>query len=228
MGRSTRCRRWRRRTGPGRPRRRDVLHRGAEVAEGLATETGHAELQPVEVLRPVDLLAEPAARLGARVAGHEGLEVEQLRQLVLKLPAAHVVVPVAELQRGHAEGHRGVEGEPRMLADEVVVGGVVHVGLTRRDGIEGLEGADQLAGGLELDLHLAVGHGVDVVGAALGGVVDAGQSPPPRGDHGQLDPALREGGRGVGRHRGGRHGGGAEGRRREEFAALHVVQSPGC
>mgnify|MGYP000087227078 CR=1 FL=1 len=39
----------------------------------------------------------------------------------------------------------------RVLTHEVVVGAVIHVGLTGRDGVEDFEGTDKLASGLEVD-----------------------------------------------------------------------------
>ena len=109
----------------------------------------------------------------------------------MQLNPAILIVPVGEFLRGHAHRHRSEEGIARMLADEVVVGPVIHVGLARGDGVEDLEGPHELARGLEIDGQLAVGHRGDRVGAALGRVMDAREAARPGGHQGQRPVALR-------------------------------------
>ena len=78
-----------------------------------------------------------------------------------------------------------------MLTDEVIVGTVIHVGLTGGHCVENLERADQFASGLQIDGKLAIGHGGDAVGDTLSAVVDTGKAASPGRDHGQGAFALR-------------------------------------
>jgi len=97
-----------------------------------------------------------------------------------------------------------------MLADEIVIRPVIHVGLTRGHRVEDLEGADQFAGRLQIDGKLAIGHRGDGVGDTLGCVMHPGKAAAPGGHHGQRALALgvkRRGQRG-GRGRGGAADGG--------------------
>ena len=107
--------------------------------------------------------------------------------------AVTVVVPVGQFLCGHAEGHSREERVSRVLTDEIVVSGVIHVGLTGGHGVENLERAYKLTCGFDLDGQRAVGHRVDAVGHTLGGVKHACQTAAPAGDHGQRLLALRIG-----------------------------------
>ena len=77
-----------------------------------------------------------------------------------------------------------------MLADEIVIRAVIHVGLARGHRVEDLEGADQFAGRLQIDGQLAVGHRGDGVGDALGCVMHPGKAAAPGGDQRQRALAL--------------------------------------
>ena len=100
------------------------------------------------------------------------------------LPAA-VVIPVGHFLRGAAEGHGGEEGIARVLADEVVVGGVIHVGLPRGHGVEHFQRAHKLARCLLVDGQAAVGDLVDIVDEIAGRIVQHGKPARPGRDHGQ-------------------------------------------
>src|SRR5262249_60363454 len=90
-----------------------------------------AELEPDEVLGGFQLLAEPAAHLGAGVAADERVNVVLLPELDEQLLPVAVDEPGVLLAPIEAEWHRTEQREGRILADEVISGGVA-----------GLHGAD--------------------------------------------------------------------------------------
>src|SRR6266478_8928218 len=79
-----------------------------------------AELETLEVVDRVDLLAEPAAHLTAGVAGEQGNAIEFLVEFVEHLPAAAEHVPGLVKALVGSEWHRSAEGEGRVLAEVVV------------------------------------------------------------------------------------------------------------
>ena len=175
----------------------------------MAAEAGHPELEALQVFRRVDRLAEPAAALGAGLAGDERAQAEDFAQLGMQRLTAAGIVPGHQLGRGHPEGHGGEEGEGRVLADEVVIGGVIHVGLAGDDGIEALQAGAGLVGALGVDGELSVGDVGDAFGEAGNRIPHARQADRPAGDHGQS--ALALGVERRGQRRGGGRGGAADG-----------------
>jgi hypothetical protein len=71
----------------------DLLRHDAELGEHLAGDAGDAHLQALQVGDGLDLLAEPAAHLGARVAGRHRVDVVLLVELVEELVAAALEQP---------------------------------------------------------------------------------------------------------------------------------------
>ena len=122
---------------------------------------------PMRIFRPlrsstrVDLLAEPAAHLGAGIAARHAVDALRGVELVQQVDAAAVVQPGVLLARVEAERHRGAEGEGRVLAPVVVGGGVAHLDGAGRDRVRRLQAGDQFAGREDLDLELAVGRIAD-------------------------------------------------------------------
>src|SRR6185437_5573783 len=95
---------------------RGRLRRRAESAIDLAAEAERADLQPLEIVEPLELAAEPAAHAHAGIAAHERLDAERRIELVPQpLPAAHMN-PGDVLERGEPERHRRVVGSGRLLA----------------------------------------------------------------------------------------------------------------
>ena len=108
----------------------------------------------------------------------------------MKSHAVAMVVPVVELSRGHAERHAGEERKARMLVDEVVVSGVVHVCLTCGHSIKNLERADEFASSFNFDGQRTVCDGSDVVSSFLSRIKHASKATAPRRDHRQRALAL--------------------------------------
>ena len=102
----------------------NVLRHDAELREDRAAETADAELQPVQVVERVDLLAEPAAHLRAGIARRQRVDVELLVELVHQLDAAAVIHPGVLHAAVEPERHGGAEGESRILAQIIVARGV--------------------------------------------------------------------------------------------------------
>src|SRR5690606_21319573 len=87
----------------------EVRHRGAQLLPDLAAEARRAEAQALDVLEALDLVAEPAAGLGAGIARQEALHAELVVDFVPDLLAAEEAHPGRELARGHAVRHAGEE-----------------------------------------------------------------------------------------------------------------------
>ena len=189
-----------RRKVAGRPQELDAVDRAAlqgrvdvrhaqrhghrtQPLEQLAAQAGAAQLEPLEIGQPVDLVPEPAAHLQAGVAGHERLEPERRVELVpQRLPAA-VLDPGLMLGRGQAERHRGEERRRLDLAGPVERGAVAHLGGAGIDRVEHLQRRHQLAGGEQLHGEPAAAELADPVGQALGVHARPRQVAWPRGDH---------------------------------------------
>ncbi len=137
---------------------RKRLYRCAGQLECLTTDARHTELQAAEIVSRVDLFVEPTARLHVRASTAERLQVEDLAELVMEIVSAAMIVPSHEFFSGRAERYRREVVQARMLAAEVVVGGMVDVSLTGRYGVEHLEGTDEFASSFLFDGDLTVGH----------------------------------------------------------------------
>ena len=150
----------------------DLLGHHAEPRQHLAGQAADAELEALEVVQRLDLLAEPAAHLGAGVAAGDVVDVVVLEELAHQLQAAAFHHPGGLLAAVEAEGQRGVEGEGRVLADVPVRGGVATLDGAVLDRVQHAGGRDDLAGGEQGDLELAAGGRRDAPGDGLGGAED--------------------------------------------------------
>src|SRR5262249_52306032 len=98
----------------------DLLRHHAEPLQSLAGPAADPELEALEIVDRLDLLAEPAAHLRASVAADERVHVELLAELVHQLEAVAVVVPGVLLTAIETERHGAEQGPGRILADEIV------------------------------------------------------------------------------------------------------------
>ena len=149
--------------------------RGAKLGHDVAAEARNAHLEPLEIVRGVDFLVEPAAHLDARVAAHHALEAEIAGQLVPQLLSAAEADPGVDLGVGQTERHRREVRPAGMLALPVVVGSVIGLRVAGRDLVERIERADPLTGREILDLDAAFGHVLDALGKALRAGAKAGK-----------------------------------------------------
>src|SRR6185436_11960092 len=94
----------------------DLLRHHAQLCEDLARKAADAQLQSLQVLDGLDLLAVPAAHLRAGVAGEERMDAVFLEEVVENRVASAHVPPRVELATVHAEGDRRPEGEGGILA----------------------------------------------------------------------------------------------------------------
>ena len=149
--------------------RRQQLRRDPELLHHLGAEPEEAHLQALHLVDRLDLLAEPARRLGADAEAIDGDEIVLGVDLLAQLVAAAEPFPGQELAEARPERHRGEEGERRILAG--VIAGRRPARLDRALGhrVEALERRDQRARLEELDLELAAGHALDVLGEAHAG-----------------------------------------------------------
>ena len=90
--------------------------------------------------------------------------------------AATVVVPVCQLLCCAAEWYGSVIGVGWVLTDEIVIGRVVHVGLTGGHGVKYFEGANQLARSFLVDGQRAIRHLVNHVVQVCGRIVQHGET----------------------------------------------------
>ena len=117
----------------------DLLRHHAELLQRLAGPAADAELEALEIVDGLDLVAEPAAHLRPRVAARQRVDVELLAELVHQLQAVAIVVPRILLPGVEAERHRAEQRPGRVLADEVVGGGVADLDGAVLHGVEHLQ-----------------------------------------------------------------------------------------
>ena len=110
----------------------------------------------------VDLLAETATHLGARVAACDAVDVVLLAELVEHVLAAVILKPGILLARIQPERNRAIKRKGRVLADEVIGGGMTHLDRGVAHRIDRLQGRNDLASGESLNLKLVVGGFGDV------------------------------------------------------------------
>src|SRR3954471_19642569 len=95
----------------------DLLRHDAEFGQHMAAHACDAELEALEILDRLDLLAEPAAHLRAGVAAQDRMRLEGLQRFVAKLSAAAERPPGMLVAMIHAERRAGRIGQRRLLAD---------------------------------------------------------------------------------------------------------------
>ena len=145
---------------------RQQLGRHAELLHDLRAEAEEAHLHALELGHRLHLVAEPAR--GLRRDG-EGVDRDQAVlgvDLVAQLVAAAEPLPAEELADRRPERHRGEEGERRILAGVVARRRPARFDGALRHRVEAFQRRDQRARLVELDLELAGGQPLDVLGKA--------------------------------------------------------------
>ena len=155
----------------------DVLRHAAHALDDLAGEAADAELQALEVGGGLDLLAIPAAHLGAGVSAREIDDVVGLVEIAHQRQAVAVVHPRRHLPRVEAERNRAAEGEALVLAEEVVRCRVRDLDRGRLHAVDHAERRHQLAGRVRGDRELAAGHVADLLGEHFGRTEDRVERP---------------------------------------------------
>ncbi len=215
----------------------DVLDADPQLGHDPTAHAGDAHLEPLERGEIGDLALEPAAHLDAGVSGGQAAHAEVGVQSVHQVQAATFQQPGVLLAGGQAEGDAGVKGQGGVLAQVVVARALSDLDGALLDGVEHLEGWDQLAGGVDADGEQAAAHGLDPGGEHLGGAEDgvqrageaAGEAPADAGAAaGGADGAFARGAR-LGAVAGGEGGGGgAHQRGAEEGAAVRAQETSSC
>ena len=139
-----------------------LLRHHADLLQHLTGDAADAELQPGEIGDRLDLLAEPAAHLGAGVAAGETDHAVFLEELVAELHAAALIPPGVLHARIEAERHRRIDRKGRILADVIIRDGVAHLDGAVGGRIKRLQARNDFAGGKYLNLEFVVGHFRDV------------------------------------------------------------------
>ncbi len=145
----------------------DLLRHDAKLFNHLAGQTGNAHLHALEIVDGVDFLAEPAAHLHAGIAGNHAIELVLGVKLVQQRVAVALIEPGIGQARIEAEGDRGADRKGRVLADIVVGAGMAHFHRAGGDGIRRLQAGDDFAGCKHLNVEIAVGRVLHVVGNIL-------------------------------------------------------------
>ena len=143
------------------------VDRGAHAGEHVDRDADGAELQALEVVGLGDRLLEPAERLGRHRAVGERHHVGADRgvELVEQLLAAAVFVPGQQHVGVHAEGRARAPQRQRVLLAVVIdEHAVAAVERALGDRVEQAEGRHHGAGRQHLDLEVAAGHVVDLLG----------------------------------------------------------------
>jgi hypothetical protein len=146
---------------------RDLLRNDAELGQHMAAHAGDAEFQALQVVDGLDLLAEPAAHLGAGVAAQDRMGLERLQRLVAEIGATAERPPGMLVAMVHAERRAGRIGQRRLLADVEIQRRLRHLDGRRADGVERLQAGYDLARRKGLDLEFVVGGVGDVFGEGL-------------------------------------------------------------
>ena len=195
----------------------ELLRHDADLLQHLAGDAADAELQAGQIGDRLDLLAEPAAHLGAGIAAGEADHAVLLEELVAELLAAALVPPGVLLARVEAERHRRVDRKGRILADIIIGDGVAHLDGAVGGRVQRLQAGNDFARRKHLDLELVVGHFGDVFRQLLGAAIDRVE---------RLREARRQApldlGRGLRNGRRGNGGRGRTGRRNlQKITTLH-------
>ena len=150
----------------------NLLRHHANLLQHLAGNSSDAKLQSGEIGNGLDLLAEPAAHLGAGIAGVKSDHAEFLEELVSELRAATLIPPGVLLARIQAERHRGIDGKGRILADVIITSGVAHLEGAIGSRVKRLQAGHDFTCGKDLDLKLVIGHFGDILRKLRGAAID--------------------------------------------------------
>ena len=203
-------------------RRADLLRHHAQLGEHQAGHTPDAELEPFQIGDGLDLFAEPAAHLCARVAGEKRDAAVVLEQRRHRLGAAAEIPPRIVLTGVRAVRNRGGERERRVLAEIVISRRVAQFHSAGLGSIQHLQRGYDLAGGESANLELAVGDLADALGDHLHATEQGIEALRPARRHAPLNAGktrrlLRPGLRGEQR----RTGRGAEAGVFKKFTSFH-------
>src|SRR6202043_3750206 len=103
---------------------RELLRHDADLLQHLASNSSDPEFQAGEIGNALDLLAEPAAHLGAGIAAGKTDHAEFLEELVAELHPAALIPPGILHSCIEAKRHRGIDRKCRVLADIIIRDGV--------------------------------------------------------------------------------------------------------
>ena len=144
------------------------VDRGAHAGEHVDRDAHRAELEALEVLDLGDRLLEPAERL-RRHAGRTGTTRRWRRSTRRACCSSSLPPPYlchdSSMLRVHAERRARAPQRQRVLLAVVIdEHAVAAVERALRHGVEQAEGGNDGAGGQHLDLEIAAGHVVDLLG----------------------------------------------------------------
>ena len=148
---------------------------GAEAGEHVDRDADGAELDALEVLRLGHRLLEPAERLGRHrsIWKRDDIGADRGVQLFQKLLAAAVFVPGEQHVGVHRIARARTPQRQRVLLAVVIdQHAVAAVERALRHRIEQAEGGHHGAGRKHLDLEIAAGHVVDLLGVVEGVFVE--------------------------------------------------------
>src|SRR4029079_7076424 len=117
----------------------DLLRHDAELGKHMAAHARDTELEALEIVDGLDLLAEPAAHLRAGIAAQDRMRLERLQRLVAELGAAAERPPGMLMAMVHAERRAGGVSKRRLLADVEIERGLRHLDGRRAHRIERLQ-----------------------------------------------------------------------------------------
>ena len=166
-------------------------HRGAAGGgENIPRQSRNAHLDPLQVLKGIDLGAEPASHLHAGAAPGKGNDVRGGIGFPPQFQAAAVVQPAIHFLGGHAKGHRGEVDRRGNLALPVIGGPVAGIRHPLAHRVEDLEGGHHLPGPVDVNRHAAAAHLGDHAGEVFRRRAQAGQVLGPGGDQFPVEVLL--------------------------------------
>src|SRR5262249_87829 len=173
----------------------------------------------LEVVNAFDLLAEPAAHLGAGIAGGETDRVVILQQIIEQIFATTEAQPRNHLAAVEAERQSGPESEGRILAPIIIKRCVADLDRPILHGVEPLQARHDLARGEGLDLEFVVRDLGNTLGKIFAAAIERIERlwPACRQPPFDLRAGLRD------RRRGNRGRSKAQPRRLQEFTTFHGV-----
>ena len=176
--------------------------RPTQFRNDIAAKARDTHLQAFKVVGGIDLLAEPAAHLNARVTGHQALQAKCAGQLVPEFLAAAEADPRVRFRVGQAERNGGIVCPAQMLALPVVIGGVVRLRFAVGNFVESVERTDALSRCKVFYVNAAIGHGVDTFRQTLCAGPKSRKIARPSRDHDHIGALLRYGRRRESGHTG--------------------------
>ena len=139
----------------------------AHALDDLTGKAADAELQALDVLGALDLLAVPTAHLAPGVASREVDDVVLGIELAHQLAAVALVHPGGHLAAVQAEGDGAAQGEGFVFAEKIVGRSVSAFHSAVLHTVDHAESRHQLAGGVGGDRELAATHLADLFGEGV-------------------------------------------------------------